>query len=73
MMKMLLTKIAETLSGVALFCIGGVMAGIGLATVIMLATAGFVIAGLALLAAPLTAPPMASSKQEIPTDAAPAG
>ena len=54
-MTTLLDKAASTLSGVALFCIGALMAGIGLSVVALLAMFGLAAAGLALLAAPFVA------------------
>lgn len=54
-MKTLFDKAASTLSGVALVCIGGLMAAIGLSVVALLAMFGLAAAGLALLAAPFVA------------------
>ncbi len=54
-MKTLLNKTASTLSGAVLFCIGGLMAGIGLTVIVLLAMFGLAAAGLAILAAPFVA------------------
>ncbi len=54
-MTTLLNKAASTLSGVVLVCIGGLMAGLGLAVVALMAMFGLAAAGLALLAAPFVA------------------
>ncbi len=51
-MTTLINKAAATVSGVVLFCIGCVMAGIGLSVVGFLAMFGLAAVGLALLAAP---------------------
>lgn len=51
-MTKLMNTAGEALSKVVLFLVGCVMAGIGLAFVMMLAMFGFAVAGLALLAAP---------------------
>lgn len=51
-MTTLLNKITQTVSSFALFCIGGVMALIGFATIMTLALFAMLAAGVALLAAP---------------------
>lgn len=54
-MNTLLTKAASAISGVALFCVGCLMAGLGLSVVALLALFALAAAGLALLAAPFVA------------------
>ncbi|MBT8411943.1 MAG: hypothetical protein KJP02_09120 [Octadecabacter sp.] len=51
-MMTLLNKATATLSGAVVFCIGCVMAGVGLMAAFTLALFGLAIAGLSLLAAP---------------------
>ena len=51
-MKSLLNKVASTVAGVVLFCLGCVMAGLGLSVVALLAMFAMAAAGLAILASP---------------------
>ncbi len=60
-------KAAASLSSVVLFCIGGLIAGIGLSVVALLAMFGLAAAGLAMLAAPFVArshPDLAAQKAD---------
>lgn len=52
-MKHLMNKLTTTLAGVALFCVGSVIAGLGLSVVIILAMFALAVSGLALVSAPL--------------------
>ncbi|WP_375253746.1 hypothetical protein [Yoonia sp.] len=54
-MKTLINKATTALSGVVLFAFGGLMVGLGLATMSLLALFAFAAVGIAILAAPLVA------------------
>ncbi len=56
-MKTFFNKATAGLSGVVAICIGGVLAGIGLSVVALLAMFGLAAAGLILIAAPFVATP----------------
>ncbi len=68
-MKPLINKAASTASGVALFAIGCVMAGLGLATMSLLALFALAAVGIALLAAPFVAIAQADKAPENDTAA----
>lgn len=54
-MTNLITKATTALSSVVLFCLGGVVAGLGLGVIALLALFALAIAGIAFLAAPFVA------------------
>lgn len=63
-MKNLFNKAAATLSGLVLFAFGCVMAGLGLATVSLLALFALFAVGLSLLAAPFAAHVQPATEEE---------
>lgn len=69
-MKNLVNKITTAVSSIALFCIGGVFALIGFATISVLAFFAILAAGAALLASPFVAQAMAADQAEPEADIA---
>ncbi len=71
-MKDLPKKVASTVSGIVLFCVGCAMAGLGLTVIAFLAMFAIAAAGLAVLAAPFVAlaQPEASLDEDAATTAA---
>lgn len=69
-MKDLLNKTTSAIAGVALFCFGCMMAGIGLFVVMLLALFAMAAAGLAILATPFVAMAQQGEDDTIHQDAA---
>ncbi len=63
-MTALLNKAASTFAGIALFCVGCVMAGLGLSVVALLAVFAMATVGLAILASPFVALAQSVNRRE---------